>query len=408
MLSDRMSIIDKRESNVRSYVRNFPAVFDSANGSWLNTDGGDRFLDFFCSAGSLNYGHNNDVAISSMQAYLKRNGILNSLDFATTAKIDFIEAFDQYIISPRGFKYKYQFTGPTGTDAVEAAIKLARLATNRSTIMACKGSFHGVTLGSLSATASEYFRNASGVELKDVEFLPFNKIEKIKLIEETKPAAVILETVQCEGGINIATEEWMKGVAEFCKSAGSLLIVDDIQAGCGRSGDFFSFEKYGIIPDIVVLSKSLSGSGLPLSLLLINPIIDIWKPGQHNGTFRGNNLAFVSATAVIKKYWSKYGEIEKDIRKKSEMIESFLEKLVLRSPQIVEFRGRGMVYGIECTDSQVAARIQKEAFNQKLIVERCGKDDQVIKIMPSILIDERDLLYGLTMLKNIIENIILV
>ena len=254
--------------------------------------------------------------------------------------------------------------------------------------------FHGVTLGSLSATASEYFRNASGVELKDVEFLPFNKIEKIKLIEETKPAAVILETVQCEGGINIATEEWMKGVAEFCKSAGSLLIVDDIQAGCGRSGDFFSFEKYGIIPDIVVLSKSLSGSGLPLSLLLINPIIDIWKPGQHNGTFRGNNLAFVSATAVIKKYWSKYGEIEKDIRKKSEMIESFLEKLVLRSPQIVEFRGRGMVYGIECTDSQVAARIQKEAFNQK--------------IMPSILIDERDLLYGLTMLKNIIENIILV
>lgn len=405
MSSDRMSIIDKRESNVRSYVRNFPAVFDSANGSWLNTDDGDRFLDFFCSAGSLNYGHNNDVAISSMQAYLKKNGILNSLDFATKAKIDFIEAFDQYILSPRGFKYKYQFTGPTGTDAVEAAIKLARLTTNRSTIMACKGSFHGVTLGSLSATASEYFRNASGVELKDVEFLPFNEIEKIKLIEETKPAAVILETVQCEGGINIATEEWMKGVAEFCKSSGSLLIVDDIQAGCGRSGDFFSFEKYGIIPDIVVLSKSLSGSGLPLSLLLINPIIDIWKPGQHNGTFRGNNLAFVSATAMIKKYWSKYGEIEKDVRKKSEMIKSFLEELVLRGPQIVKFKGRGMVYGIECTDSRVAARIQKEAFNQKLIVERCGKDDQVIKIMPSILINERDLLHGLTILKNIIKNI---
>lgn len=404
MQNDRMNIIDKRESNVRSYVRSFPVIFDSASGPWLSTDSGDRFLDFFCSAGSLNYGHNNDVAISSMQAYLKKNGILNSLDFATTAKIDFIEAFDQYILSPRGLKYKYQFTGPTGTDAVEAAIKLARLATNRSTIMACKGSFHGVTLGSLSATASEYFRNASGVDLKDVEFLPFNKIEGIKLIKEVKPAAVILETIQCEGGINVATEEWLKSVAEFCKSAGSLLIVDDIQAGCGRSGDFFSFEKYGIVPDIVVLSKSLSGSGLPLSLLLINPIIDIWKPGQHNGTFRGNNLAFVSAIAVIKKYWSKYGEIEKDIQKKSKIIESLLEELALYSSRIVEFRGRGMVYGIECVSQQMAAMIQKEAFNQKLIVERCGKDDQVLKIMPSILIDEKDLLHGFTILKNIIEK----
>ena len=404
MLNDRMNTINKRESNVRSYVRNFPAVFDSASGSWLSTDIGDRFLDFFCSAGSLNYGHNNDVAISSMQAYLKKNGILNSLDFATTAKIDFIETFDQYILSPRGLKYKYQFTGPTGTDGVEAAIKLARLATSRSTIVACKGSFHGVTLGSLSATASEYFRNASGVKLKDVEFLSFNRIEEIRLIKEVKPAAVIVETIQCEGGINIATEEWLKSIAEFCKSSGSLLIVDDIQAGCGRSGNFFSFEKYGIIPDIVVLSKSLSGSGLPLSLLLINPIIDIWKPGQHNGTFRGNNLAFVSATAVIKKYWSRYGEIEKDIQKKSDMKELLLEELVSCSSQITEFRGRGMVYGIECIDTQIAAIIQKEAFNQKLIVERCGKDDQVLKIMPSILIDKKDLSHGFTILKNIIEK----
>lgn len=400
MLSNRINIINKRESNVRSYVRSFPAVFNKASGSWLSTDTGDRFLDFFCSAGSLNYGHNNDVAISAMVRYLEGGGILNSLDFATTAKIDFIETFDRCILSPRGLDYKYQFTGPTGTDAVEAAIKLARLATNRSTIMACKGSFHGVTLGSLSATSSEFFRNASGVELKDVEFLSFNEIEEIEKIEEIRPAAVILETIQCEGGINVATEEWLKGIEECCKKAGSLLIVDDIQAGCGRSGNFFSFEKYGIIPDIVVLSKSLSGSGLPLSLLLINPAIDVWRPGQHNGTFRGNNLAFVSAIAVIEKYWSRYSALEKDIREKSEIIELFLDDLASHNSRIKEFRGRGMVYGVECEDSQTAAAIQREVFGRGLIIERCGKEDQVLKIMPSIIIGKEDLLRGLTILKE--------
>lgn len=405
MKSDKMNIIEKRESNVRSYVRSFPTVFSSAKDSWISASNGDNYLDFFCSAGSLNYGHNNNIAIESILAYLEKNGILNSLDFATTAKINFIETFDNLILNPRKFKYKYQFTGPTGTDAVEAAIKLARLATARSTIMACNGSFHGVTLGSLSATASKYFRDASGVELKDVKFLPFNKVESLELIRETKPAAVILETIQCEGGINIATEEWIHGVADFCKNTGSLLIVDDIQAGCGRSGNFFSFEKYGITPDIVVLSKSLSGSGLPFSLLLINPDTDIWQPGQHNGTFRGNNLAFVSATAIIKEYWAKYGKLEAVIQRKAELINHFLNELVLTSSHLVELRGRGMIYGIECINTETAALIQKEAFNQKLIIERCGKDDEVIKIMPSILINEEDLLRGLSILANIIGGI---
>lgn len=405
MKSDKMNIIMERESNVRSYVRSFPTIFDSANGSWIKDINGNEYLDFFCSAGSLNYGHNNSVAIESILLYLEKNGILNSLDFATTAKINFIKTFDEFILAPRNLKYKYQFTGPTGTDAVEAAIKLARLATSRSTIMACSGSFHGVTLGSLSATASKYFRDASGVELKDVRFLPFNKIESLELIKETKPAAVILETIQCEGGINIATKEWLNGVADFCKNTGSLLIIDDIQAGCGRSGEFFSFEKYNIIPDIIVLSKSLSGSGLPLSLLLINPDIDIWQPGQHNGTFRGNNLAFVSATAIIEEYWSKYREMEASIRKKTEKIKYVLNEFTPENPHIIEVRGRGMVYGIEFINSKTAAIIQKEAFKQKLIIERCGKDDQVIKIMPSILINDRDLLGGLSTIADIVKNL---
>ncbi len=405
MLDNEMRVIKERESNVRSYVRNFPVIFDSAKGSCLKTYDGDKYLDFFCSAGSLNYGHNNDVAIKAMQVHLEQDGIINSLDFATTSKINFIRTFDEFILQPRHFRYKYQFTGPTGTDAVEAAIKLARLATGRSTLMACSGSFHGVTLGSLSATASKYFRNASGVELQDVQFLPFNEMNQLKLIAEEKPAAVILETIQCEGGINIATKDWLTSVADCCKKNGSLLIIDDIQAGCGRSGDFFSFEHYNIIPDIVVLSKSLSGSGLPFSLLLINPDIDVWKPGQHNGTFRGNNLAFVSATAIIKKYWSKYGELEKSISEKTKIIESHLGSLKLVSPHIIDLRGKGMVYGIECDNTNTAERIQREAFKQKVIIERCGKEDQVIKIMPSLLIAHEDLNNGLLTLEKVVKRL---
>ena len=416
-----MKAINKFESEVRSYCRSYPATFKSAQGPFLIDEEGNEYLDFLCGAGSLNYGHNNPLLKSKLLEYINQNGIVHGLDLATTAKEEFLNTLDSIILKPRGLNYKIQFTGPTGTNAVEAALKIARKVTGRTNIISFTNGFHGVSLGALAATANSHHRGGSGIPLSGVSFMPYdnyfgkktNTIDYLRrLLEDSSsgidvPAAVIVETIQGEGGINVASEKWLKSLAELCKDFKILLIIDDIQVGCGRTGSFFSFEDAGIKPDLVILSKSISGFGLPFSLLLLKPELDKWEPGEHNGTFRGNNFAFVTATEALKQFWTTQ-EFEATINKKSMFLKDSLEKIVSEhlSIDFVDVRGRGLIWGVDCKSSQLAEKITNQAFKNKLILERCGSEDQVVKFLPPLTIDFQTLKKGIELFDKSVREVV--
>ncbi|MGN9400529.1 diaminobutyrate--2-oxoglutarate transaminase [Pseudomonas syringae pv. aptata] len=405
--------IYERESNVRSYCRDCDVVFATAQGAVIEDVEGRQFIDFFAGAGSLNYGHNNPRLKKELLDYIQEDGITTTLDFHSAAKSRFIEQFERIILTPRGMNYKLQFTGPTGTNAIEAALKLARKITGRTCIGAFTHAFHGVTLGSLALTANADKRAVSGVELSNVVRLPYDgflgrDIDSAHIIETMfssagagfePPAAIILEVVQGEGGLNCARPQWLQRIQRLCQASGALLIIDDIQAGCGRTGTFFSFESADISPDIICLSKSISGYGLPMSLVLIKPEHDQWAPGEHNGTFRGNNTAFVTAAAALS-YWQD-NAFERSIAQRSAVLRLALEKIIAHSPpEAVRIVGRGLFMGLRFGNSQRASRLSAECLSQGLLVETCGPLNEVLKLMPPLTIDLPVLERGLDILKR--------
>ncbi|HTH44429.1 MAG TPA: diaminobutyrate--2-oxoglutarate transaminase [Oxalicibacterium sp.] len=413
-----MRIFDRLESEVRGYIRSFPTVFAKAQNAVLTDEGGTRYIDFLAGAGTLNYGHNNPLLKQAAIDYLMEDGIVHGLDMATSAKKRFMLSFEQCVLKPRSLQYKLQFTGPTGTNAVEAAIKLARNVTGRQTVISFTNGFHGVTLGALSLTGNRKFRDAAGVALGDVHRAPYSgyfgmEVDTIAMLDKLiadpssgvdLPAAIIVECVQGEGGLNVAGLNWLKRLEQLCRRHDILLIVDDIQAGCGRTGSFFSFEPAGIRPDMVTLSKSLSGFGLPMALLLMRPELDVWKPGQHNGTFRGNNLAFVTAAAALEHYW-RDNAFQNTVQKKARAIEAFLDKLVANYPAAkLTRRGRGMMQGVACADPALADRITSIAFQNGLIIETSGGQDEVVKLLMPLTIEQETLLTGLDILEHAVAE----
>ncbi len=416
-----LEVFDRRESEVRGYIRAFPTVFDRATGSTLVDADGREYLDFFAGAGVLNYGHNNPAFTRALIEYLERDGIIHGLDMATSAKQAFIEAFERIVLQPRGLDHKLQFTGPTGANAVEAALKVARQATGRSTVVAFTNAFHGLSLGSLAATGNSHYRSAAGVGLDDVARLPYDgylgaDVDTLDLLEKMLddpgsgldlPAAVIVEAVQGEGGINVARAPWLRRLRELTEARGILLILDEIQAGVGRTGAFFAFEESGIVPDIVTVSKSISGSGLPMSLVLLRPEVDVWKPGAHTGTFRGNNLAFVSARVALETYWADSAFTDA-IAAKSALLREELERIASDHPeQGFVVRGRGLMYGLACDgDRTLAGRISKAAFGRGLVIETSGAFDEVLKFLPALTIDEDELRRGLAIVRESLDAVL--
>jgi len=405
-----LKIFDRMESEVRGYIRSFPVIFKKARGSLLIDEEGKEYIDFFSGAGTLNYGHNNPVFKEKLLEYLEADGVVHGLDMATTAKKQFLETVDRVLLKPRNWQYTLQFTGPTGTNAVEAALKIARQVKGRSNIISFTHGFHGVSGGSLAATANMKFRDAAGYALGNTSFMPYDgyfgpDVDTMAYLERMlddpssgldKPAAVIVETVQGEGGVNVATLRWLKELEKLCRRHDMLLIVDDIQVGCGRTGTFFSFEAAGIRPDIITLSKSLSGFGLPMSLVLLRPELDIWKPGAHSGTFRGNNLAFVTATQALDTYWSNTAFVS-EVQRKERVVRDWLENLAHSYPNAgLAVRGRGLIQGLVATaDPRLANHIAQQAFKRGLVIETSGAQDEVLKILPALTIDDDLLVRGL-------------
>ena len=412
------SVFTAHESEVRSYCRNWPAVFTTAKGSYITDQNGREYLDFFAGAGSLNYGHNNPELKKALIDYIADDGITHGLDMATVAKGNFIEKFTQHILEPRGLDYKIQFPGPTGTNAVESALKLARKVTGRESIISFTNAFHGMTLGSLSVTGNSMKRAGAGIPLVHATPMPFDNyfggvVEDFAWFERVlddsgsglnRPAAVIVETVQGEGGVNVARAEWLRALSDLCRRRDILLIVDDVQMGCGRTGEFFSFEDAGIKPDIVTLSKSISGYGLPFALTLFKPELDVWTPGEHNGTFRGNNPAFVTAAKAIETYWTD-DTLSGEIHEKGDRIHEVFSDLCNRYDGI-STRGRGMVRGLAFEDHTAAGKVCAQAFGNGLLAETSGPSDEVVKLLPPLTISRADLDRGLSILSDAVKEVI--
>ncbi|MDE2966757.1 MAG: diaminobutyrate--2-oxoglutarate transaminase [Chloroflexota bacterium] len=409
-----LEAFDELESEVRSYVRGWPAVWSRAHGASLWDEQGREYLDFFSGAGGLNYGHNPDEMIAALTRYLQSQGIMHSLDMATTAKRDFLQRFNEVILKPRGMSYKVMFPGPTGTNAVEAALKLARKVTGRREIVSFTNAFHGMTLGALALSGNVAKRESAGIPLEHQLTAPYDgelgadvdtiSVLDAMLVEDgTSVAGVIVETVQGEGGLHTADFGWLRRLAECCQRHDVLLIVDDIQAGCGRTGTFFSFEPAGIEPDLICLSKSISGSGLPMSLTLIRPDLDIWSPGEHNGTFRGNNAAFVTATEALN--WWVEESLSDEVRRKSTMIQAELESIAAEHESIrATVRGRGFLQGLHTPIDGLASKICAAAFERGLLMETSGgAASDVVKLMPPLTIADEALERGLLILRQSVE-----
>ncbi|MFC3285305.1 diaminobutyrate--2-oxoglutarate transaminase [Litchfieldella rifensis] len=415
-------ILERMESDVRTYSRSFPVVFTEAKGSRLTAEDGKQYIDFLAGAGTLNYGHNHPKLKQALIDYLASDGIVHGLDMWTKAKRDYLETLEEVILKPRGLEYKVHLPGPTGTNAVEAAIRLARVATGRHNIVSFTNGFHGVTMGALATTGNRKFREATGgIPTQGSAFMPFDGylgegIDTLDYFEKLlgdnssgldRPAAVIIETVQGEGGINPAGIDWLKRLERICRDQGILLIVDDIQAGCGRTGKFFSFEHAGITPDIVTNSKSLSGFGLPFAHVLMRPELDKWKPGQYNGTFRGFSLAFTTAAAAMRQFWSD-DTLERDVQRKGRVVEDRFQKLAawLTEKGIpASERGRGLMRGLDVGSGGHADKITAEAFENGLVIETSGHDGHVVKCLCPLTISDEDLLEGLDILEASIKKV---
>lgn len=408
-------VFETYESNVRSYCRSFPSVFAKAKGSIITDVDGNEYIDFFCGAGAVNYGHNNDYIKAKLIDYLANDGILHSLDMMTNVKADFIEYFEEKVLKPRGLDYKIMFPAPTGTNAIEAALKLARKVKKRTNVWALMGCFHGMTLGALSLTTDRTDRNGAGVPLDYVTHIPapymFENFDTINYMETLltddhsgidKPAAFIIETVQAEGGVYIFDDKWLQDVRALCDRHDILLIIDDIQVGCARTGTFFSFERAGIKPDMLIMSKSIGGYGLPFALTLFSPELDIWLPGEHNGTFRGNQLAVVAAKAGLE--FMLENNIEAEAKRKEKIIRDYLEQNVARDG--IEIRGIGCIFGIDLGSGEKASAISKACFKRGLIIELAGRDNCVVKPMPALTIPDETLLKGLEIIKEAVDEVI--
>ena len=399
-----MNLAESIESEVRSYSRAYPAIFGKSKNAIMFDIDGKEYIDFLAGCGSLNYGHNNEEMRSALLDYIQGYGIVMSMDIHTESRERFIAAFQEHVLKPRDMDYRLQFTGPTGANAVEAAIKIARKVTTRSNVIAFTNGFHGCSLGALALTGSSYHRSASVPLLTNVIRMPYdryfgeihNTAEMLdKMLSDPSsgvdsPAAIILETIQGEGGLNAASAAWTQQVQSIARTHGALLIVDDIQAGCGRTGDFFSFESLGISPDIVCLAKSLSGSGLPMAMILLKKEHDIWQPGEHNGTFRGTNYSFVTAATALNTYWKDLAGVGSFISERHGLV----------------VKGRGMMLGVDFRTTENGRKMKTQCFEKGLILETSGPNDEVLKMLPPLTVTIEVWNRAMAILTDAIEDVL--
>lgn len=412
-MTNEMNTFEQHESEIRAYCRAVPTVFKSSSNAKMVDENDKEYIDFFAGAGVLNFGHNNPKMKEALVEFINRDGVAHSLDMFTDVKRDFINTFVDTVLKPRGLEdYKLQFTGPTGTNAVEAALKLSRKVTGRTEVVAFHRGFHGMTLGALACTANNAFRSSSGVPLNNVIRGTFNDMHTLQRMREqiehtgsglTPPAAFLVEPVQAEGGVHEASKEWIQAVQQLARDTGALFIIDDIQAGCGRCGSYFSFDDMDIDPDIIILAKGLGGFGTPIGMLVNKPEYDkAWGPGQHTGTFRGQGFSFVAGKVGLEYFQDE--NFNQATIKKGNMIRATLDQLHTKYPN-TQIRQKGMMLAIQFENAQISKEITTKCFENGLIIGACSTGE-IIKFIPPLTIEEDTLTEGLKRFTNAVDSVL--
>lgn len=415
----------QQESNARSYPRRIPLALRRAQGVYVEDVEGRVFIDCLAGAGTLALGHNHPVVIAAIQQVLLDGLPLHTLDLTTPVKDRFVQ--DLFDVLPADFARhaKVQFCGPSGADAVEAALKLVKTATQRSNILAFHGAYHGMTQGALHLMGNLGPKRGLQSALQGVQFLPYpyayrcpfglggddgmqaglHYIETVLNDPESgipTPAGMILEPVQGEGGVIPAPDAWMRGLRHLTSRVDVPLILDEVQTGFGRTGKMFAFEHAGITPDVVVLSKAIGGS-LPLSVVVYREDLDKWNPGAHAGTFRGNQMAMAAGSATLRHLRAE--GLPERAAQAGQRLMAGLRQLQAEHPQIGEVRGRGLMVGVEIVDpdgarnahghphhaSAWASALQRECLRRGLIVELGGRHGSVVRMLPPLIVTDAEI-----------------
>ncbi|WP_419735754.1 diaminobutyrate--2-oxoglutarate transaminase family protein [Pseudomonas sp. COR18] len=419
---EELSYLRKVESNARTYAATFQQLFVSGKGMRIRDAHGKEYLDCLSNAGTLALGHNPPPVKAAVMEFLAGDHLQQGLDLATPAKYAFVQELFSLLPDTMRNTSKILFCGPTGSDAVEAAIKLARHYTRRSALMAFQGGYHGMTAGALSAMGNLRPKSNHGIVAQDTHFLPFpyrfrcpfgtsgehteqlsiDYIRNVLCDPEggvTKPAAVIVEVVQGEGGCIPASANWLRELRAITLEQEILLIIDEVQTGLGRTGTTFALEQAGIVPDILVLSKAIGG-GYPLSVIVYAEHLDTWGPGTHAGTFRGNQLAMVAGAATMRHI--RENRLEANASAMGQILENGLKQIAQRHDFIGDVRGRGLMLGVEITrpgvggragpgDGQRAREIKLNCFENGLVIETGGRHGAVLRLLPPLNITEADI-----------------
>src|SRR5262245_11245845 len=405
------NVLDRFESVVQNYVRAAPIVFDKASGSELFDERGKRYIDFHSAGGSQGFGHNNLKVCSALIDYLCNDRVIQTCDRKSVAKRNFVDAFVTTALAPRNLNHKLLITDPASGVATEIALRIARRHKKRNCVIAFTNSSHGLTEASLAVTSSPHARSDLPDLRANTVFMPYcsylgEHVDTVAYLRRyladsssglDLPAAVIVETIQIHGGVNVASETWLRALEALCREFGILLIVDETHTGFGRSGAHFSFEAAGLNPDMVLVSNAIA-SGLPLSILLLKPELDHWRPGDQAGLFQGDNLAFVAATEVLSQ-WNE--SLVRDIAERSKVLAGELMSIPARFPhRHLRIRGKGMSWGLEFGKPAAAAVVSSWALERGLIVEPARLRDDVLLVLPPITIGEETLREGLDLLNQ--------
>lgn len=427
------------ESSARSYPRKFPFALNKAKGSWVEDVEGNRYLDFLCGAGTLALGHNDDEIKEAMINLISSDAPLHTLDLTTPVKDKYVETIISVLPQQMQGNVKIQFCSPSGTDATDAAIKLCKTATGRGTVIAFSGGYHGMGHGAMALTGNLNAKSKVQNLMPGVQFMPypysyrcpfglggeagaracsayFERVLKDPESGITKPAAVIIEPIQGEGGVIPAPAEFLQTVRRVTKELDIPLIVDEIQCGIGRSGQMFAFEESGIIPDVILMSKAIGGSQ-PMSVVVYNKDLDKWTAGAHAGTFRGNQLAMAAGTVVLKRVSSP--AFLSEVRRKGERIKKGLEELRKDVKIIGDIRGRGLMLGIEFVNpngekdimghpeasGSIAAEVQKRCFENHLVMEKGGRNGSTMRCLCALTVTDDEITTMLDIFSRVVREI---
>jgi diaminobutyrate-2-oxoglutarate transaminase len=409
-----MNILERYESASQNYVRNSRIVCDKAVGSELFDESGNRYIDFYAGGSTLSFGHNNIGVRDALIKYLSANRIVQSCDKASVAKRDFVEEFVKTVLAPRGLNYRILFTDPASGTAAELALRLARPFKNRTNVIAFTNASHGLSDGSLSVASKHLSRHQRLGLRANTIFMPYcgyfgENIDTVAYLRRyladpasglELPAAVIVETTQVHGGVNVASVEWLKALEQLCREFEILLIVDETHTGCGRVGPYFSFEEAGLNPDMVIAPSAIGG-GLPMSVLLLRPELDFWRPGEQVGAFQGDSLAFVAAAELLCQ-WNDERLLQ--IRRYSALLAQELSSFAARFPKRkFAVRGKGMIWGLDFGRPGSAAVVSAWALERGLVVEPARLRDEVLLVLPPVTIEEPILREGLSCLGKVVS-----